>query len=78
MCKITSTELKNNLSYYLALSSKEDVCVTKNGKITAVITNPRDKNFNEFMKLEGCLSEFDNGESYDDLLKEGIMKKCGF
>ena len=78
MCRVTSTELKNNLSYYLELSSREDVLVTKNGKVISVITNPNDKNFSDFMKLEGCLSKFDKGQKYDDLLKEEITKKCGF
>ena len=37
---ITATELKMNLSKYLMLASKEDVYITKNGKIVAKLTNP--------------------------------------
>ena len=37
---ITATELKNNLGKYLLLSAKEDVFITKNGKIVAKLTNP--------------------------------------
>lgn len=37
---ITATELKNNLGKYLLLSAKEDVFITKNGKVVAKLTNP--------------------------------------
>ncbi|MBQ8639070.1 MAG: type II toxin-antitoxin system prevent-host-death family antitoxin [Lachnospiraceae bacterium] len=37
---ITATELKTNLSKYLLLAEKEDVFITRNGKIIAKLTNP--------------------------------------
>ena len=37
---ITATELKQNLGKYLLLSAKEDILITKNGKIIAKLTNP--------------------------------------
>lgn len=37
---ITATELKNNLSKYLRLASKEDVYITQYGKVIAKLTNP--------------------------------------
>lgn len=37
---ITATELKNNLSKYLLLASKEDVYISQYGKIIAKLTNP--------------------------------------
>ncbi len=37
---ITATELKNNLSKYLLLSSTEDIYITRNGKIVSKLTNP--------------------------------------
>ena len=37
---ITATELKMNLSKYLLLSLKEDIFITKNGKVIAKLTNP--------------------------------------
>lgn len=37
---ITATELKMNLGKYLALAEKEDVYITKNGKVVAKLTNP--------------------------------------
>ena len=37
---ITATELKMNLGKYLMLAEKEDVYITKNGKVIAKLTNP--------------------------------------
>ena len=37
---ITATELKMNLGKYLMLADKEDVYITKNGKVVAKLTNP--------------------------------------
>ena len=37
---ITATELKNNLSKYLLLVSKEDIYITLNGKVVAKLSNP--------------------------------------
>lgn len=78
MCKVTSTELKNNLSYYIELSNKEDVYITKNNKVVSILTSPRDKSFNDFLKLEGCLKKYDNGKDYNDIIGEEILSKCGF
>ena len=37
---ITATELKNNLGKYLQLASKEDIYITRNGKVVARLSNP--------------------------------------
>lgn len=37
---ITATELKNNLSKYLLLAGKEDIYITRNGKVVAKLSNP--------------------------------------
>lgn len=37
---ITATELKNNLGKYLLLATKEDIFITRNGKIVAKLSNP--------------------------------------
>ena len=37
---ITATELKKNLGKYLALSSTEDIYITRNGKVVAMLSNP--------------------------------------
>ncbi len=76
MCYVTATELKQNLSHYLELATKEDVYVTKNKKILVVISPAEKKAFEEFFELEGCLSNYDTGENYDDMIAEEVMKKC--
>ena len=78
MCIITSTELKKNLSYYLKLSEKEEVHVTKNKKVIAIIRNPKSDAFEDFMKLKGCLKVSDKDLSTEDMIGEEIMKKCGY
>lgn len=40
LMSITATELKNNLSKYLLLVSKEDIYITLNGKVVAKLSNP--------------------------------------
>ncbi len=37
---ITATEFKSNFGKYLLLAAKEDIYITKNGKIIAKLTNP--------------------------------------
>ncbi len=37
---ITATELKVNLSKYLALAATEDIFITRNGKTIAKLTSP--------------------------------------
>ena len=37
---ITATELKTNISKYLALDTKEDIYITQYGKVVAKLTNP--------------------------------------
>ncbi len=39
---ITATELKKNLGKYLEMAEKEDVLITKNGKVIARLVKPDD------------------------------------
>ena len=52
---ITATELKNNLGKYLLLSAKEDVFITKNGKVVAKLTNPHQDRVEVAKSLFGIL-----------------------
>jgi len=52
---ITATELKNNLGKYLLLSAKEDIFITKNGKIVAKLTNPHQDRVEVAKSLFGIL-----------------------
>ena len=50
---ITATELKQNLGKYLLLSGKEDIYITKNGKIIAKLTNPHQDKVSTAQSLFG-------------------------
>lgn len=52
---ITATELKNNLAKYLILAEKEDIYITKNGKIIAKLTSPFQDKLNVVNKLFGSI-----------------------
>lgn len=54
---ITATELKNNLGKYLLLASKEDIFITKNGKIIAKLSNPYQSRVETAKSLFGVLSD---------------------
>ena len=72
---ITATELKNNLMRYMMLSHSEDVYVTKNGKVITVLTSPENQSLKSFLSLKGCLSQFDDGEPYDQTIGEAVERK---
>lgn len=78
MCYVNVTNFRNNISHYIELSSVEDVCITKNGEIVAVLSTPNNKYFQTLIKLCGCLKESDDGKEYDDIIGEEIMKRCGY
>lgn len=52
---ITATELKQNLSKYLLLAEKEDVFITRNGKVIAKLTNPYQDRVDMAKSLFGIL-----------------------
>lgn len=52
---ITATELKNNLSKYLLLSSTEDIYITRNGKVVSKLTNPFQERVDAAKSLFGIL-----------------------
>lgn len=52
---ITATELKMNLSKYLLLAEKEDVYITRNGKVVAKLTNPYQNRVDMAKSLFGIL-----------------------
>lgn len=78
MCFVTSTELKKNLSYYLKLAETEEVHVTKNKKVVAIICNPKSSAMDRLLSLRGILKPYDDGKPYDEIIGEEIMEKCGF
>ena len=52
---ITATELKKNLGKYLALSSTEDIYITRNGKVVAMLSTPFRDQVNMAKSLFGIL-----------------------
>lgn len=79
MCEITATEFKNNLGYYLDLSQKEDIYITKNNKPYCVLSNSKDKALMDFLSLRGILkNEESESLTNDELLGKAILEKCGF
>ena len=52
---ITATELKQNLSKYLLLAEKEDVYITRNGKVIAKLTTPYQDRVDMAKSLFGIL-----------------------
>ena len=78
MCYITATELKSNLGYYLNMSQNEDVYVTKNKKVIAVLTNAQKKVLLDSKYKSEEQPEINPDVDYDKLLTEAIMEKCGF
>ena len=53
---VTATELKNNLGKYLQLASKEDIYITRNGKVVARLSNPYQYRVDIANSLFGILS----------------------
>ena len=54
---ITATGLRQNLGKYLLLSGKEDIYITKNGKIIAKLTNPHQDKVSTAQSLFGILPQ---------------------
>lgn len=52
---ITATELKMNLGKYLSLSEKEDIFITRNGRVVAKLTNPNQDRVNMAESLFGII-----------------------
>lgn len=52
---ITATELKSNLGKYLMLAAKEDIFITRNGKVVAKLSNPNQDRVEIATSLFGAL-----------------------
>ena len=58
MCVITATEFKTNFGKYLELGTKEEITVTKNGKVMFTTTPRKTDYFDEFFdELTGICDE---------------------
>ena len=52
---ITATELKQNLSKYLLMAEREDIYITRNGKVVAKLSNPYQDRVDMAKSLFGIL-----------------------
>ena len=78
MCYVNVTEFRNNISHYIEKCLTEEICITKNGEVVAVLSNPDDKYYESLVRLCGCLKNVDSGKDYDQMIGEEIMKRCGY
>ena len=78
MRHVNVTEFRNNISHYIGICSSEDVLVTKNGEIVAVLSGPDNAYYQTLIKLCGCIKESDSSQKYDDIIGEEIMRRCGY
>ncbi|MCL5781715.1 MAG: type II toxin-antitoxin system prevent-host-death family antitoxin [Firmicutes bacterium] len=72
---ITATEFKSNIGKYLALASKEEIIITKNGKRIAKLTNASEDKRDIVQSLIGLLpSNISLEEAREERLKkyEGV------
>ena len=68
---ITATELKKSLKKYLLMAAKEDVFVTRNGKVVAKLSNPYQDRIEVAKSLFGILpSEMTLEESKEERLNK--------
>ena len=54
---ITATELKMNLGRYLLLAETEDIYITKNGRVVAMLSNPYQDRVDMARSLFGILPD---------------------
>ena len=78
MCQVNVTEFRNNIFKYLDLCLTEEVQVTRNGEVVAIVSGPDKKYYQALARLCGCLKDGDTGEDYNDMIGEEIMKRCGY
>ena len=70
---ITATELKTNLSKYLKMAAKNDIFISKNGKIIAQLSFPQSQKLSILQSLIGFANN-DEELSLNEIKKERL---CG-
>lgn len=68
---ITATELKANLSKYLALAATEDVFITQYGKVVAKLSNPFQDKVDIAKSLFGILPQT---ITYEEAMNEKVAE----
>ena len=75
MNKISVTEFRKKLNYYIDLSKTEEIAITQYGKVIAILSNGDKQYFKTLTKLCGCLKDSDTDENYKDMIGEEIIKR---
>ena len=68
---VTATEFKTNFGKYLELIAKEDVFITRNGKIIAKVVNPQ---ISAVDSLRGILKDVPADLDQDSIREERLSK----
>lgn len=71
---ITATEFKVNFGKYLDLAAKEDIFITKNGRIVAQLSQPQAFKLDMLNELVG-IAEGNGDVSLDDIKRERLSKQ---
>ena len=73
---ITATEFKTKFGKYIEFAQKEDLFLTKNGKVVLVISKPNDSKIDDLNSLRGIIR--DNKLSLDDIKNERLKRQWGY
>ena len=68
---VTATEFKTNFGKYLELIAKEDIFITRNGKMVAKVVNPQ---VSAVDSLRGMLGGISSDIDMDSLREERLLK----
>ena len=68
---VTATEFKTNFGKYLDMLTKEDIFITRNGKIIAKVINPK---VSAVDSLRGMLKNVPSDIDMDSLREERLSK----
>ena len=74
---ITATEFKTNFGKYLEMVFKEDIFITKNGKIVAKVTQPQNEKIAALTSLIG-FAKTDKEVNPDEFKSERLSKQWEF
>ncbi len=78
MLKIDVNELKENISKYIDSCASQDIEITVDDKVVAVLSSPDASYYQSLFNLCGSLENGDTNEDYKDMIGEEILKKYGF
>ncbi|MCD8200981.1 MAG: type II toxin-antitoxin system prevent-host-death family antitoxin [Clostridia bacterium] len=68
---VTSTEFRRNLNHYYSVVESEDIEITTNGKVIAVLTTPASKRLELARSLYGIIPPVDD-DTRDEIRGERL------